>query len=454
MINQDSINNSDLFKERSSRYNSFFGSFVPVESVKTEDISEPKIKFIEKKLLLRVDIKNGSSTDNIEESKKEKASKYEIVKPLKFINDHKSNSNIIFELSNGFIAITTYNNYLLLYTKSFEIILEIKFPYLINSMHEIKNSENKNTIEFCLFSIYYIYDITLDLEKCEMKIEKKEIQNINEKKENDLINDFQFDFNRQVKSFNYLFFIQMKDNQQIFCTNNGVYKGYNLLNIEEKYPRMILLEHYVGGIPLNDELICFKSNKLLIKGEDYLTLFDIKSNVIVNRITDYSYNISPYGLMLISENEKNKYVLCVCTKYSKEQKNGLLIVNYNLLPEDKIETKINFLDTEFFSINTICKLNINNNRGSKETEEIFLLAGGVDEEYIRGAVKLYKIDINKNETNIKFLQDIEVGNNAEGPISCVYQLKNGNIIVSSQIGNILLTEPNLDGYKDDLDDSF
>lgn len=454
MINSDSTNYSEIFKESSSRYNTFFGSFAPVESVKTEEISEPKIEFIEKKLLLCVDIKNDLITDNIEESKKEKASKYEIVKQIKFISDRKSNSNIIFELSNGFIVITTYDKYLLLYSKSFEKILEIKFPYIINSLHEIKNSENKNTIEFCLFSTYYIFTITLDLVKCEMKIEKKEIQNNNENKENDLINDFQMDLNGQIKTFNYLFFIQMKNNRQIFCTNKGVYEGYNLLNIEEKYPRIILLEQYVGAIPLNDELICFKSNKLLAKGEDLLTLFDIKSNFIVNKISDYSYNISPYGLMLISQNEKNKYVLSICTKYSQGQKNGLLIVNYNLLPEDKIETKINFFDTELFSINTICKLNINNNSGDKQTDEIFLLAGGVDEEYIRGAVKLYKIDINEKETNIQFLQDIDIGDNVEGPISNIYQLKNGNIMVSCQIGNILLTEPNLDGYKDDLDDSF
>ena len=49
------------------------------------------------------------------------------------------------------------------------------------------------------------------------------------------------------------------------------------------------------------------------------------------------------------------------------------------------------------------------------------------------------------------MQKIELGENANGPISCIYQLEDGKIIVSCGTGNILLTRPNLDGYNDDSD---
>lgn len=73
----------------------------------------------------------------------------------------------------------------------------------------------------------------------------------------------------------------------------------------------------------------------------------------------------------------------------------------------------------------------------------------MDEEYKRGIIKLYKIEFQKNETNIEFLQNIELDNEIEGYISYICQLKDGRIMVSCSNGNVLFTAPNLDGYNED-----
>ena len=65
-------------------------------------------------------------------------------------------------------------------------------------------------------------------------------------------------------------------------------------------------------------------------------------------------------------------------------------------------------------------------------------------------IKLCQIDLTLDEANIEVLQDLEFEENLEGSISSIYQLKCGKIIVSTGNGNILFTEPNLDGYNEDI----
>ena len=85
-----------------------------------------------------------------------------------------------------------------------------------------------------------------------------------------IINGFKKDYNGIVDHFNYYFFIQLKNNQQYFCTNHGVYEGNNLLDKKEKHPKLVLFEHYIEGIPINDNLICFKSNEMYVNGKSLL----------------------------------------------------------------------------------------------------------------------------------------------------------------------------------------
>ena len=201
---------------------------------------------------------------------------------------------------------------------------------------------------------------------------------------------------------------------------------------------------------LKDNLICFSSNKQLTNGEDLLTIFNLDCKKIITKISGYSFSVSSYRIILLKENEKKKHLICTCTKYSNDQKNGIIIIDVEFKESEEYETKINFEEIEHFSINCICALN-NNKKVNENNEDykIYLLAGGVDEEYKRGIIKLYKIEFQKNETNIEFLQNIELDNEIEGYISYICQLKDGRIMVSCSNGNVLFTAPNLDGYNED-----
>ena len=263
-----------------------------------------------------------------------------------------------------------------------------------------------------------------------------------------VIHDFKRDLNSDIKNYNYHFIIQLK-NSQILCTNYGIYECQNLESTKEKMPKIVLLKQYTEGVIVKDNIICFKSNKQLTNGDDLLTIFNSYSKKVISEINGYSFAISPNRLILINQNEKRKILISACTQYSREQNNAILFVNFVFSEDEKFETKVHFEEIEYFSVNCICKLNINN-----KNNEIFLLAGGVDEEYNKGIIKLYKVEFNDNETNVEFLQNIELGDYIEGSISYIYQLKNGKIIVSCGNGNILYTTPNLDGYNEDLNDDI
>ncbi len=453
-INQNFPNNPNyLLNDEDSRY--FYGDFVNEESKSSKGLTEPLINYNEKEI---ININSNNKIVNNEENEQEESSKFEIVKQLKVIKDHKSNSSFINELSNGFIIMSTYDKHLLFYTKNFKLILTIKFPHLVRSINEIKDNNNKNIIKLICCSTFYIYIITLDLTKIDMVVVvRTEIRNSDDETHQIyIINEFKRDYNSIVDHFNYYFFIQLKNNQQYFCTNHGVYEGNNLLNKKEKHPKLVLFEHYIEGVPINDNLICFKSNEMYVNGKSLLTLYDCKSNSIINKIEGYSFSLLPYRLFLLSINEKNKYLLCSCMKIKNNKSNGILIVNYNINSDEEIDAKETFYSTESFNINCICKLNVikDNDEKDKENNQIFFLAGGVDDDYNSGIVKLFRFNISENESNIEELQKIELGENANGPISCIYQLEDGKIIVSCGTGNILLTRPNLDGYNDDNDFSF
>ena len=423
---------------KNATYN-IYGTNSFKEITKSEEISTPKIITEENDNSINEekDYKNNINNDIV-------ASKYEIIKEISFIDSQKTNSNFINELTNGYIVISNYDKNLLIFDNNFKNILTIKFPFMINSINEIKNTE-KNKIKIFACSISFIYKISLDIITKKSKIEKF---NLSEEENQLALHDFNRNINSDIKNYNYHYIIQLNNNKQMLCTNYGIYECYNLDSLQEKMPQIVLLEQYIEGVLLKDNLICFKSNKQLTNGEDLLTIFNSYSKKIIKNINNYSFSISSYRLILFTQNENKKTLICACTKYSSEQKNGILLVNFEF-NGDEFETNISFEEIESFSVNCICKLNNKN-----KDNEIFLLVGGVDEEYNRGIIKLYKLEFNENETNIEFLQNIELGDNIDGSISYICQLKNGKIIVSCGNGNILYTAPNLDGYNDDLDDDL
>ena len=448
MSNFSSTNHDDSL-------NNFYGSYFREASVPSEELTEPLIIYSQKEsIIFKGNINNYQNSINFENNKLEEASVFEVVKQLKIINDYKSDSsNISFinELSNGFIVMSSFDGCLLFYTKSFEKILEIKFPFKINSLNEFQDNEKSEIIKLICCSTYYIYIIILNLINGEVIIEKAGMKN-SDKETNQIyiINEFNRDYDmKSVEHVNYQFLIQLKNGLQYFCTNNGVYEGNDLLNKEEKHPKLVLFEHYIEGILINENLICFKSNKHYFNGKNLLTLFDVKSKIIINEIKGYEFNISSYLMFLLSINEKNKFLITACKK-------GMLIVNYNINSDDEVDSKEYFHETGTLNVNCICILNQNKDSEDegKNNNNIFLFAGGVDDGCNMGIVKLYRLSIDNNVPNLEELQKMELGKEVNGPINFIYQLRDGNIIVSCGSGNIIFTRPNLDGYNDDDDFIF
>ena len=454
-------------------YHKFYGSNPTETFIQPKEITEPEIMYLDGKLDNNEDNNNkktiGKNTifenhnENIDLINNLSASLYEIIKKLFYLGDQtdKINSNFISELNNGFIIISTYERQLTLFNEKFKKILKIKFPFPINSIKELENNENNNVINLICCSIYYIYNLSFDLINKEVKIEKTFFsKNIEDEKNKD---DKKDDKNKEDKNkdeknkddkkiFNYHFILKLKNNKEFLCTNNGVYEGESILNKKENEQNAILFIQYTEAIELTDNLICFKSNQQLFNGENSLTIFDSNTHKIINKIKDYSFSIAPYKLILLTHNEKNKTLICGCSKYSSEQKNGILVVNLDFTNDDNIKTRIKFEETASFDLNCLCYLKDKKEKNKKN--EIFLLVGGVDEDYNQGVVKMFKIKINDNEIDIEYLQNLEFDESIEGSIGFIYQLKNGKIIISCDKGNYLFTEPNLEGYEEDFNEDF
>ena len=365
-----------------------------LESNYSEEIIEPKVIYQnEKDFIIIMDFENDINKKDKDESKEESASIYEIIKKVKFIDVNKSTSKFISELSNGFIIISDYDKHLFLYNRNFENIVKIQFPLPVNYFIEAKPIENY-LINLKCFVFFSIYDVLIDLKNHKTTVEKCDISKVNEeKKENkdapDAENDKKDKKDKsKIKIYYFNSMIQLKNSQDFLFTNNGICEGENLLNQKEININFDLLMQYTEAVLLSDNLICLKSNKQLTNGDDSLTLFDIKSKKVINKIDGFSFNINPYRLILISQNEKNKILVGACTKYSSDQKNGLFIAKINLEKEEEIEIKKRFEEIENFNVSCICNLNLNNNNDKEENEneQKFLLVGGVSEEYNKGMI--------------------------------------------------------------------
>ena len=445
---ESDINKNKSFIEQMENF-----SANPSSSSSERVIFDPTLSFTEYQSTTNI-----GSMETLKETyqnTEEEASMYEIMKKIKIIDKDKNkyinNSYMIKELKNGVVLFATYSKQIFLYNNEFNSIFKMKFPYLINSIYEVQ-TDNQNLIKLICCSVLFIYVITIDLSLNTHSCIK---ESINGDIESDLnLNDIQNDIgntnNSDRKSYNYIFMLENKENgHHIFCTNNGVYESENLLNRVIKISKIILLQQYLEGVFLNDKLVCFKSNKQITNGQDKLTILNLKTKQITSEIDGYSFTIYSDRLILVPLDEKGqkKFLIASCTKYSNTQKNGILVVNIDFKSEEKVETKTEFLETEFFSINCICYLK--DKKKNNDKKEIYLLAGGVDSEYFKGMVKLYKIYEENGKICIEFLQEVLSEENLEGSISSIHQLKNGKIIISAGNGCILFSSPNLDGYKEE-----
>ena len=299
-----------------------------------------------------------------------------------------------------------------------------------------KNGKNlKNTVEFIKqigqFYIFgfnnslYIYD---EVTKNKKSIKKKWIYNIlNAKEHNEekieisictkkSIESFRYEkgeirYSRVIfKNLNSLFLMRRGNlNEYYICTTDNVFLGID--ENDEKTYKIFDEENFLtkSGIKINENLMAFKSNKVASKGKDKIKLYNYKNKTkseILSNDEEYSFIFSANGLEIMDIDNKNKVLLCACKKYVKNQKNGILVVNF----EGK---NINhfFHETNNFEVYCFCPIFLN--KGDNILDENpknmtnYFFAGGFDPKKKQGVIKIYRLIINENKfcNKIEYIQD-------------------------------------------------
>jgi len=258
--------------------------------------------------------------------------------------------------------------------------------------------------------------------------------------------------------------ILIKENEFIICSHESIIYSKNLFSNIHKNDKITIYEKsYIGGILINNNLIALTSNSLLSNGEDKLLIYDIPKEKYVINIVGYSFAISQNNLSLINipeiykiDQENYIILLCACKKYTKCQKNGILLVIINL---DKNVIKYKeFYKTNNFEVFSFCPIERYDNSifEPKKIEIIdkqYILVGGLDSSKKKGLIKLFKINFRKKIDGIKieYIQDVafEKSFKRKGSITSIYQnIKNGKIYVIFSDGNMSSFSPPKIGIKE------
>ena len=377
------------------------------------------------------------------------AKEYQILKIIGIVGEHKDSAEFIIELSNGYYISGGSDNILKIYDKDFIQIKELKnIEEMLYSCYEKKKSLNNDyNIELIACCFKKLIQIFLSF--------KDEIKCRNQK----------YDFsNVEMKSC-----VQIKGNNFAIIGQNKSAYYIDLFNSQRniiKACSIVSGKSYFGSIKINQNTIAITSNKVQDFGEDKLIFYNIDEKKIIREIEGYSFILGINGLALMPREgtkDKNKILLCACTKYIDDQKNGIYLANPQL--EDNKIVNHPFYDTGNFEVFCFCPILIfkpYNEIEEKGKEKIiidtdYFFVGGFNEDKKEGEIKLFKVIYSEKacDNKIEFVQNIEFERNKdfngfEGAISCIIQTQKenyGNILVTCYSGKVyLLNKPNLDYY--------
>ena len=249
-------------------------------------------------------------------------------------------------------------------------------------------------------------------------------------------------------------------NHCVCCNENGLYLLTDLSS-GDKYKKCYTLDKkvYINIIKINSSLVALTSNKCLKNGQDKISFYNNKTKKLNDDILiqdNYSFTISKNNLTLVDISEKYdkreyKLLLCGCKKYLKGQKNGILLIIFNL---ENYEYYYKFYDTRNFEVFCFCQISKVKNTNKIFGEEIekrkskYFFVGGFDNNKRCGKIKLYKIIFNENieKIEIEYIQDFYFGKDNskyfqsfKGHINYIIQSKKtGNILINSLDDNIYL----------------
>ena len=359
--------------------------------------------------------------------------------------DKNKNKNIytaefIKQIKDGYISGGT-NDIINIYNKSFEKVKKIKeLQNLIFNVHEIK-TENEVLTIIPTYDNLYFYFLFIDNRKPPEQYKKWNF---------DINNKYYRDENKKL---NLIFFLQQSNNIYFLCSNDKINYYTNVL------VKTMLLDHSKniniplakGGMKIYNNFVAFKSFK---NNSSVLTFYNcLSGRVLSEEIKNYSLIYSNNGLSLIPREEidtDNKILLCACKKYTKNKKNGILLVNLNKY-YNRYNIKTYFYDTKSFEVYCFCpilSLKFDKIFGSNSIEDTeYFLVGGYEIKKYQGIIKLFKIIYGENNNNkIEYIQDIIFEKNKKknfksfkGPISSIIQsTETGNILITCWDGNVYL----------------
>ena len=389
---------------------------------------------------------------------KSKSSELEVLEFIKIIGENQT--QFIQKLNNNYY-ISGGKDELLLYNSLYKLQIKIDLDRGItsyNNIYEINSDSSKIKFAILCKSIYYV--VTINLNNFSSTIKKYQSEDL---------------------ALQTIFSIPSIENKYIITGNNGIWIITNNFDSQISEKKQIKENPpFIGGINIDNNTLALISNSIIPNGEDKLILYNKFTNTIKKEISGHSFRISSNGLSLL-ENEKDdkktKILLCACKKYSKEQKNGILLVDLSKFEQTG---KINelFYETDHFEVDCFCPISIVENKNSS-SEEItkkenitikktdFFFVGGFDEQKREGIIKIYKINYNNNKIDIEFIQDIinndrNNSNNRSNSsdsndkpfegfgrsITSIIQSNiMGNILVTSLDGNVYLFKPpNIDYF--------
>ena len=389
---------------------------------------------------------------------KSKSSELEVLEFIKIIGENQT--QFIQKLNNNYY-ISGGKEELLLYNSLYKLQIKIDLDRGItsyNNIYEINSDSSKIKFAILCKSIYYV--VTINLNNFSSTIKKYQSEDL---------------------ALQTIFSIPSIENKYIITGNNGIWIITNNFDSQISEKKQIKENPpFIGGINIDNNTLALISNSIIPNGEDKLILYNKFTNTIKKEISGHSFRISSNGLSLL-ENEKDdkktKILLCACKKYSKEQKNGILLVDLSKFEQTG---KINelFYETDHFEVDCFCPISIVENKNSS-SEEItkkeniaikktdFFFVGGFDEQKREGIIKIYKINYNNNKIDIEFIQDIinndrNNSNNRSNSsdsndkpfegfgrsITSIIQSNiMGNILVTSLDGNVYLFKPpNIDYF--------
>ena len=427
LINEDCSKNSIC--ETSIYYQTF--------TVLDEETTEANTEIFNKNIM-NVDFKMFKKSD-----------KYKVIEPYRNI-EKKSNSEAFFNfsknLSKGHYITGLNSEKITLYNAFYEKKLEINIFDKLRYVFELENNNNPDKIQLiacCKNKLVNIFINIHNYSYCPYTIKMPKGKNIS-------------------CSSCY----KINNNEVLIIGEKG---GFNINLKNPKKIEKTFSGNYTGGVNIDKNIYAFISNKLIPLGDDRLIIYDFNTDKFLKEINGYTFGFTSNGLCLFDGNkiksidENRQILLCSC---KKEKKHGFLVLNMNLEEEEKKFDEF-FYETKDFEPSCICQLsNVENNNSitdditKEQNIEIqnteFFVVGGFDPDKRSGVLKLYKLQYNKYNENVKvkFLVDIETedeDNNFSGfdsNITCITQSKiAGNLLINSLDGKIhLFKRPNLDVF--------